>query len=129
MLKTIMACACCGSTDVRADAWAEWSNHLSKWVLHFTYDNKWCEACEAEATLREIEVIWNGSIPFYDAAEHYSGLAITGEGDGWTIFTVEKGTGKHEAIYQTDTNEDATSAASILSSELSLPMQHSIAAE
>lgn len=53
-LKTAMVCTCCGSTDVRADAWAEWDIDAGEWVLSSTYDNKWCESCEGETRLKEV---------------------------------------------------------------------------
>lgn len=53
-LKTARICSTCGSTDVRADAWAEWDIEAGQWVLTDTYDNKWCETCEGETKLREV---------------------------------------------------------------------------
>ena len=54
-MTTHMICSHCGSLDVRADAWAEWDSTLAEWVLHSTYDAKYCETCEEEARLLEVD--------------------------------------------------------------------------
>ncbi len=41
-------CKYCGSSDVRADAWAEWNDEKQEWTLADTYENFWCEACESD---------------------------------------------------------------------------------
>lgn len=61
-----MICATCGSTEVRADAYAEWDVETQDWVLRSVFDQKVCEACESESSLLEI-----------DEAEH---LEIAGYG-------------------------------------------------
>ena len=50
-----MVCAMCGSTDVRADAYAEWDADAGQWVLHSTYDEKHCENCEISTSLLEVD--------------------------------------------------------------------------
>ena len=53
--RTHMICATCGSTDVRADAYAEWDTDAGQWVLHSTYDEKHCENCEISTSLLEVD--------------------------------------------------------------------------
>lgn len=53
--RTHMVCAMCGSTDVRADAYAEWDADAGQWVLHSTYDEKHCENCEISTSLIEVD--------------------------------------------------------------------------
>lgn len=53
--RTHMVCAMCGSTDVRADAYAEWDADAGQWVLHSTYDEKHCENCEICTSLIEVD--------------------------------------------------------------------------
>lgn len=53
--RTHMVCAMCGSTDVRADAYAEWDADTDQWVLHSTYDEKHCESCEIRTSLLEVD--------------------------------------------------------------------------
>lgn len=49
-----MVCEKCGSTDVRADAFAGWDKDAAQWVLHSTYDQKYCETCDCSTSLLEI---------------------------------------------------------------------------
>lgn len=53
--RTHMVCAMCGSTNVRADAYAEWYADAGQWVLHSTYDEKHCESCEISTSLLEVD--------------------------------------------------------------------------
>lgn len=41
-------CPYCDSTNVKADAFAEWDNEKQEWVLSDTYDNKFCSDCERD---------------------------------------------------------------------------------
>ncbi len=49
-----MICGACGSTEIRADAYAEWDAETQDWVLRSIFDHKVCETCESETTLLEI---------------------------------------------------------------------------
>lgn len=51
-------CKHCGSSDIRADAWAMWDDNAQQWVLTSTYDNYWCESCEID----EVTLEWVPSI-------------------------------------------------------------------
>jgi|GEM_PF-6030467 len=48
-------CAVCGSTNVRADAFAEWDADQGIWALHSTYDETHCESCSMQSSLIEID--------------------------------------------------------------------------
>lgn len=50
-----MVCAHCGSSNVRRDAWAEWSLDDQDWVLGQVFDMAYCEACECETSLIEMD--------------------------------------------------------------------------
>jgi hypothetical protein len=48
-------CKRCGSTDIRKDAWAIWDENSGEWILGEIFDNEFCEACEGETTIIDIE--------------------------------------------------------------------------
>lgn len=50
-----IVCKTCGSDDVYRDAWANWDYSLQQWVLYDIYDYAWCEKCEGDTNLIEIE--------------------------------------------------------------------------
>lgn len=47
MMKEIQVCDNCGGSNVVRDAWAEFDLRTQKWVLSNTFDEGWCEDCEA----------------------------------------------------------------------------------
>ena len=49
------ACEECGSTDVSVDACAVWSEQEQAWELSAVFDNAYCNNCEGETHIREIE--------------------------------------------------------------------------
>lgn len=51
-----IVCGKCSTENVRQDAWAEWDVAAQKWVLGSTYDQGFCEECEDERTLMEVEI-------------------------------------------------------------------------
>ena len=50
-----IVCKTCGSDDIVKDAWAKWDYSLQQWVLLQAFDNVWCEKCEGETNLIEVE--------------------------------------------------------------------------
>lgn len=54
--KIRKVCKYCGSEDVRADAWAEWDFDKQEWVLAETYDNEYCNSCEGDTKVIDVEV-------------------------------------------------------------------------
>ena len=50
-----MVCKTCSSDDVYRDAWANWDYSLQQWMLSQAFDNAWCEKCEDETNLIEVE--------------------------------------------------------------------------
>lgn len=50
-----MVCETCFSSDVRRDAWAEWSLDDQDWVLGQTFDDAYCETCGGETNLIEMD--------------------------------------------------------------------------
>lgn len=124
-LKTACICSTCGSTDVRADAWAEWDIDAGKWVLSDTYDNKWCEDCEGETKLREVPF---GNCMSYSQRIAYKALTISpvrnmstsddetdmtvcsvSEAQIWSIYGVAED-GTSEALHDEEHAEDAAKA-------------------
>lgn len=49
-------CEKCGSDLVTLDAWAEWDVDQQEWVLGATYDQNFCDKCEGETHLAEVEL-------------------------------------------------------------------------
>ncbi len=60
-----LICSHCGSDNVRADAYASWSSEEGDWVLHSVYDARFCENCEREVSLLEIDEETEMEIGFY----------------------------------------------------------------
>jgi hypothetical protein len=50
-----MVCGSCGSEKVLRDAWAEWDIESQEWVLQNVFDYAFCEACDSETAVEEIE--------------------------------------------------------------------------
>ena len=48
-----MVCAHCGSENVVADAWAEWSG--KEWVLSTVFDYRHCNDCDGKTTVNEVQ--------------------------------------------------------------------------
>lgn len=48
-----IVCADCGSPHVTRDAWAEWDEAGQAWRLGAVFDDGFCHACEAPASLAE----------------------------------------------------------------------------
>jgi hypothetical protein len=53
--KVKMVCGSCGSEKVLRDAWAEWDIESQEWVLQNVFDYAFCEACDSETAVEEIE--------------------------------------------------------------------------
>ena len=51
-----MLCGHCGSTEVCRDATATWSVEEQKWELAGVQDQGYCELCDGEASLKEVEL-------------------------------------------------------------------------
>lgn len=51
-----IVCGCCGSNNVRRDAWAEWDIDTQSWVLGAVFDDGACENCEDTAKLDNVEL-------------------------------------------------------------------------
>jgi hypothetical protein len=49
-------CAHCGSSTVLMDAWATWDTEQQDWVLHDTLTEAFCQECEGETSLVEVEL-------------------------------------------------------------------------
>lgn len=62
MPKIRKICAECGSENVVADAWAEWDEYAQDWVLANVFDYEFCQACESETTIKNIEAIDRGDV-------------------------------------------------------------------
>lgn len=53
--KTVrMVCAKCGGTNVRRDAWSEWSEENQSWELIDVLDMAICDDCGGETTIKEV---------------------------------------------------------------------------
>ena len=49
-------CAKCKSHDVVRDAWVEWDIEEQQWVLQNWFDAAYCNDCDKECSLEEIEI-------------------------------------------------------------------------
>lgn len=49
-------CSTCGSTNVLADAWAEWCEIEQKWELQNVFDAAHCEDCDGETSIDDEEL-------------------------------------------------------------------------
>ena len=50
-------CSFCGSESVKLDAWAVWDIDSQSWRVSETFDAAWCDNCDGEATLKEVEPV------------------------------------------------------------------------
>ena len=48
-------CSFCGSENVLVDAWAAWDVAKQTWQLSNVFDAGYCEDCDGEASLKEVE--------------------------------------------------------------------------
>lgn len=60
--KVKMVCAKCGSEDVQCDAYAVWNKEYQVWELGNTFDEAYCNDCDASTSLEEE--------PLEEAPEH-----------------------------------------------------------
>ena len=51
-----IVCGTCGSDDVTRDANSEWSVDTQRWELRAVFDSAYCNRCDAERRLVEIEL-------------------------------------------------------------------------
>jgi len=57
MAKRIrMECDTCGSDDVLADASAFWGTDEQTWMLAEWLETAWCNKCEDETKIKEVEI-------------------------------------------------------------------------
>lgn len=56
MKKIKMVCSECGSDMVMVDAWAYWNFDKQEWELYNTFDYSYCETCEGDCHIKEIEI-------------------------------------------------------------------------
>lgn len=55
--KVKMVCSECGSSDVLADAYAEWDVDAQDWVVQNVFDKgAYCNKCDGETRLEEVEL-------------------------------------------------------------------------
>jgi hypothetical protein len=54
--KQLPVCSACDSSDVRADAYAEWDADAQDWSLVCTFDNTDCEHCGGECSVQWVNV-------------------------------------------------------------------------
>jgi len=54
-MKIRIVCRGCGSENVMRDAWAEWDVVSQQWELKSVFDSAYCEECDSETKLVEIE--------------------------------------------------------------------------
>lgn len=54
-------CSNCGSDDVRRDAWAIWNPHSGNWEAAELCDNAYCNACDGETRLKEVDITLTAS--------------------------------------------------------------------
>ena len=60
-------CSSCGSENVRRDAWATWDVETQSWELATVFDAGFCDDCDGEASLTEIEIDEAKSVTVADA--------------------------------------------------------------
>ena len=75
-MTTHLICSHCGSDNVRADAYASWSSEEGDWVLHSVYDARYCESCEQEVSLLEIDEETEMEIGFYGMIKDGDGARL-----------------------------------------------------
>lgn len=54
-MKYKMVCDRCGSDEVHRDAWADWDEETGQWVLGNIFDYSFCEKCDGESRIKEVE--------------------------------------------------------------------------
>lgn len=54
--KITMKCKTCDSENVLKDAYAEWDVMLQEWVIQNVFDDSYCETCEGECKIKEVEL-------------------------------------------------------------------------
>ncbi len=54
--KFKVLCKSCNSETVVRDAWASWDEDTQAWVLETVFDTAYCCDCDAETSLKEVEV-------------------------------------------------------------------------
>jgi hypothetical protein len=53
--KRIYRCTTCRSSEVKADAFAEWNVETQQWELADWFDKgSWCDRCEQTTTLEDV---------------------------------------------------------------------------
>ena len=55
MKKRKMVCSERGSEKVMRDSWAVWDFAKQEWALYNVFDDAWCDQCEGECSIEEIE--------------------------------------------------------------------------
>lgn len=56
MKKIKYVCKKCKSENIVKDAWAEWDTQNQYWTLRNVFDAVWCDNCEGETSLIEVEI-------------------------------------------------------------------------
>lgn len=56
MARCKYVCSHCGSENVRRDAWATWDVESQSWELATVFDAGFCDDCDGEASLAEVEI-------------------------------------------------------------------------
>lgn len=114
-----MVCGKCGSTDVRADAFSAWDAAAAQWVLHATYDQKYCEKCDCSTNLLEIYEASQLEIQAFGMITDKHGSRIVQDGETPDFFDVMVSTTPLEGgvILSLEEHEDmsAEEAAWVLS--------------
>ena len=49
-------CPNCKGDDVLKDSWSDWNIETQEWEIVSTQDNEYCEDCDAEVNLVEVEI-------------------------------------------------------------------------
>jgi len=55
-MKIKKICSKCGSEDVVVDAWIQWNEYTQEWEIYDIFDNCYCNKCEGECHIEDIEV-------------------------------------------------------------------------
>ena len=56
MARIKIVCTHCESEAVVRDAWAAWDVEKQEWVLEDIFDYAYCQDCENETKLEEVEI-------------------------------------------------------------------------
>lgn len=86
--RTHMVCAECGSTNVRADAYAEWDADSGQWVLHSSYDAKYCANCEIGTSLLEVDEAIQLEIQMFGMVNDEDGSRLAEDDESPAFFDV-----------------------------------------